>query len=213
MSLSFVSKAIQTSRDDGGYDECPVENADGAASRSAVSFDHKPLFEQLRANQEQEEEERAELQRSIMRGTLALDEEDCAHLDALEKQRARERSFREQETAEELAAFRAAKENLLEQHTYHEMLSGERRPRMNDLREATTKRAAGSSAIATKLIPVVKKPKISPDSQRTSVNTESQSKTQTPGPPEEVEDGPAQNEKCHGLNSLLSGYSSSDAGD
>lgn len=106
MSLSFVSKTIQTGRDDGGFDETPVENSrnDNVAISSSAQ---KPLFEQLRANKEQEDEERAEFQRSIMRGTLALDEEDCAHLDSLSRKRAEEQLKRQQETEQDLALFRA----------------------------------------------------------------------------------------------------------
>jgi hypothetical protein len=70
MNLSFVSKTIQTSRDDGGYDEKPVESTEGRSGdgQSSYTTAQKPLFEQLRANQEQEEEEREEFHRSIMRG-------------------------------------------------------------------------------------------------------------------------------------------------
>ena len=115
MSLSFVSKSIQTSRDDGGYDEKPVESTgEGDGGQSSVTGARKPLFEQLRDNKEQEEAERAEFQRSIMRGTLALDEEDCAHLDAVEKKRQEEISARQQQTEQELDAFRAAQADRLE---------------------------------------------------------------------------------------------------
>ena len=43
-----------------------------------------------------------------MRGTLALDEEDCAHLDALQQQRYQRDQAIQQQTQNELAAFRAA---------------------------------------------------------------------------------------------------------
>ena len=68
----------------------------------------KPLFEQLRANKEQEEAERAEQQIAMMRGTLALDAEDCAHLEGIRKQKLEEETERQREAAEEIAAFKAA---------------------------------------------------------------------------------------------------------
>ena len=115
MSLSFVSKAVLTVKEGGGYEETAVESKESVGSSSRVTTS-QPLFEQLRANREQEEMEREEFQKSIMRGTLALDEEDCAHLDALQKQRQeREMEIRRQ-TQSELEAFRAAQAvNRIEQ--------------------------------------------------------------------------------------------------
>lgn len=109
MSLSFVSKAIQTSTEDGGFEETPVESKDDGGSSSTRPADYKPLFEQLRHNKEQEEEEREEFQRNLMRGTLALNEEDAAHLDSLHKQRNEQQRQVRQQTQQELAAFRAAR--------------------------------------------------------------------------------------------------------
>lgn len=111
MSLSFVSKAVQTIKEDGGYEEQPIEGADDGASKSASA---EPLFEQLRANKEKEEAEREEFQRSVMRGTLALDEEDCAHLDQLQQQKIKQEVLIQQQTQQELAAFRAARAERLE---------------------------------------------------------------------------------------------------
>lgn len=111
MSLSFVSKTIQTSRADGGYDETPVEGSE--VGQSAHKESHRPLFEQLHANKEQEEAERAEQQIAMMRGTLALDDEDCAHLESLRKQKLQQETERQQEAAEEMAAFQAAQADRL----------------------------------------------------------------------------------------------------
>jgi FAM192A/Fyv6, N-terminal domain len=107
MSLSFVSKSVLTAKEGGdGYEEKPIEGNEEVGS-TATSYS-KPLFEQLRANKEQEEQEREEFQKSIMRGTLALDEEDCAHLDAVQKQKAERNQAIQRETQSELEAFRAA---------------------------------------------------------------------------------------------------------
>jgi hypothetical protein len=107
MSLSFVSSAVQTVTTDGGYEETKIESKEieEVNRRNA----HKPLFEQLRANQEEDQAKQEELQREMMRGTRALDEDDVAHLDSIEQQRAeKERAIQEQ-TQSELSMFRAAR--------------------------------------------------------------------------------------------------------
>jgi FAM192A/Fyv6, N-terminal domain len=119
MSLSFVSKTVQTCTEDGNFTETAIETKETSLLGISRPGDggHKPLFEQLRANQEQEEAERQEYQQSIMRGTLALDEEDCAHLDALQRQRSEQQTAVQQQTLEELQAFRAAQADRLEQNS------------------------------------------------------------------------------------------------
>ena len=66
-SLSFVASAVQTGTADGGYEETPLENkeAEEVNRRNA----HKPLFEQLRQNKEEEDMKPEELQREMTRGT------------------------------------------------------------------------------------------------------------------------------------------------
>lgn len=106
MSLSFVSKSVQTTTEDGGFVEQAIE---GASNEKETTGVHKPLFEQLRANKEQEEAEREEYQKSIMRGTLALDEEDAAHLESLRRKEKEQQDEVHRRTEQELAAFRAAR--------------------------------------------------------------------------------------------------------
>jgi hypothetical protein len=108
MSLSFVSSAVLSSTDGVSHnEEKAIESKEVKAVRARQ--EHKPLFEQLRSNREEEESAREELQQTLMRGTRALDEEDCAHLDALQReQERREQSFKIQ-MEDELALFRAAK--------------------------------------------------------------------------------------------------------
>jgi FAM192A/Fyv6, N-terminal domain len=109
MSLSFVSSTVQKGTEDGGYEETPIETSQQEREFVNRRNANKPLFEQLRDNQEEEKTKQEELQRQMMRGTRALDEDDVAHLDALEKQKLdRERAIQEQ-TRSELAMFRAAK--------------------------------------------------------------------------------------------------------
>lgn len=109
MSLSFVSKSIQTATEDGGFDETPIAGAQDVDGVAGGGGDHRPLFEQLRSNREKYDAEHEEQQQSLMRGTLALDEEDAAHLIALQRQAARDEALRDQETSQEVAAFRAAR--------------------------------------------------------------------------------------------------------
>ena len=106
MSLSFVSKSVQTSTEDGGFVEQAIE---GSGNETETTGVHKPLFEQLRDNKEQEEAEREEYQKALMRGTLALDEEDAAHLESLRRRQQEQQDEVQRRTEEELAAFRAAR--------------------------------------------------------------------------------------------------------
>ena len=117
MSLAFVSKTVQTATNDGGFQEEAIDRGDDEqnGSNAGRGGPAKPLFEQLRKNKEQEEEEREEFQRSVMRGTLALDDEDCAHLDAVRKQREEQDKRLQQQTQDDLAVFRAAQADLMEQ--------------------------------------------------------------------------------------------------
>ena len=118
MSLSFVSKSVQTTTEDGGFVEQAIE---GASNEKEATGVHKPLFEQLRANKEQEEAEREEYQKALMRGTLALDEEDAAHLESLRRKEKEQQDEVHRRTEEELAAFRAARadrsEGVVQQET------------------------------------------------------------------------------------------------
>jgi FAM192A/Fyv6, N-terminal domain len=107
MSLSFVSTSIQTVKEDGEFEEIEVENPTemtGSASLRASSG----LFDQLRKNQDQDEAEREELQRSMTRGTLALDEDDAAHLNHLDSVERKKRSEMQTETKLALEDFRMA---------------------------------------------------------------------------------------------------------
>jgi hypothetical protein len=116
MSLSFVAKAIQTTAEDGTFAEEAIESTDDG--RSSNTGHHKPLFEQLRSNKEQEDAEQEDFQRSMMRATGALDEEDAAHLEAIEKHKNDRETKVRQQTQKELDAFRAARaDRILVAHT------------------------------------------------------------------------------------------------
>ena len=107
MSLSFVSSAVQIGTSNGGFEEKPIENKETEAVNRRNA--HKPLFEQLRSNQDEDQEKKDEIQREIMRSTCALDDDDVAHLDSIERQRSdRARNIKER-TENELNMFRAAR--------------------------------------------------------------------------------------------------------
>jgi FAM192A/Fyv6, N-terminal domain len=114
MSLSFVTKAIQTTTADGVFEEQPVEHDDDGKSGRSNAGSGVGLFEQLRQNKEEEEAERDEFQRNLMRGTLALDEDDAAHLQQLHKQKQAELATKQQQTEMQLASFRAAQADRFE---------------------------------------------------------------------------------------------------
>ena len=110
MSLSFVKSAVLSSSDGISHnEEKTIDTAETTSLRSR-STTAKPLFEQLRANKEAEQEAADEFQRSL-RGTRMLDDEDCAHLDAVE--RVREERNREVKSGieREVALFRARRED------------------------------------------------------------------------------------------------------
>ncbi len=191
MSLSFVSKTIQTSRDDGGYDETPVEGSD--AGSLSYKESHKPLFEQLRANKEQEEAERAEQQIAMMRGTLALDVEDCAHLEALRKQKLQEEIERQREACEEIAAFKAAQADRASNSLPDDLEPTKQFPPKRTI-VAAKKREAQPSKLIPKII-IKKRKQDTPENEQTQKNSAKQ-----------IED--ASKDENSGIGGLLTGYSS-----
>ena len=106
-SLSFVASAVQTGTADGGYEETPLESKEAEVVNRRNA--HKPLFEQLRQNKEEEDMKREEIQRDIMRGTCTLDSDDVAHLDAVRQQQQERETQIRQQTNDELLQFRALK--------------------------------------------------------------------------------------------------------
>mmetsp|Transcript_38354 Transcript_38354/g.43791 ORF Transcript_38354/g.43791 Transcript_38354/m.43791 type:complete len:218 (-) Transcript_38354:68-721(-) len=112
MSLSFVSSAVLTSTDGVSHnEEKELESKElEAVRRVNKNNGNKSLFEQLRTNQEEDAEREAEERRTSMRGTLALDSEDVAHLDSLERSKLETEEKIRTQVNQELALFRAAKE-------------------------------------------------------------------------------------------------------
>jgi len=207
MSLSFVSKSVQTSTSDGGFEEKPIEGSQNDESSSSAQA--KPLFEQLRANKEQEEAEREEFQRSIMRGTLALDEADAAHLDSLQKQRMQQESIVQQQTEAEIAAFRAARADRLEQQV-------ETKGDFEKTNEALKKPVTAKPAPPTKAMPkiVIKKRRRKQDGEDQS-GSDTAKKAKAQDFNDDEKEAKLQSESklkaANGaLGGLLCGYGSSD---
>ena len=110
MSLNFVSSAVLTSTDGVSHnEEKAVESNEANSVRQQQEVgSHKPLFEQLRTNADRAQEER-DAAAKAMRGTRTLDEEDCAHLESIERQRMDRDAAVRRGVEDEVAAFRAAR--------------------------------------------------------------------------------------------------------
>lgn len=135
-------------------EEKTIDNAETTSLRSR-STAAKPLFEQLRANKEAEQEAQDEFQRSL-RGTRMLDDEDCAHLDAVE--RVREERDREVKSGieREVALFRARREDrAMVQSVLDE---GEE---ADDVKESSARESVPKKEIKKTIVPkfIVKKKK------------------------------------------------------
>ena len=206
MSLSFVSSAVQTGTADGGYEEKAIESKE--VQKVNLRNQHKPLFEQLRENQEEEQAKQEEIQREMMRGTRALDEEDVAHLDALEKQREERERAIQMRTQDELAMFRAARierqqislqaDDDDEEKETEQEASVFFKPNLSDQAQSSN---IPSEPSAPKI--VVKKRKRRVDSKKEPDTKKKSSET----PKDTVE---RKEEPTGGLGGLLCGYGSSD---
>ena len=200
MSLSFVSKSIQTQDHDGDFKETPVE---GSENDSIPHERQRPLFDQLRTNKEREEEEREEFQRSIMRGTLALDEDDAAYLGELQRQKANQVVRQQQETELELAAFHAAK---MEQEDSKSVINTSK-----DDYFAPTKPST-EHPVRTRVVPPILRKKRKLESDGTIQST-SMAPTHETAKSEEDESGTGDAVSVAGLGGLLAGYESDSSGD
>ena len=199
MSLNFVAKSIQTSTNDGTYEETPVESQDGQ-TEVTVNASGVGLFEQLRKNKDKQEEERLEFQQSIMRGTLTLDEDDAAHLEYLNRQKTEQLSKLQEQTQSEVAAFRAAQ---MEQKLGGDDKSKETKESIS--LGATVKSEASPSFTA----PIIKKRKRKADTADSKPSADpKQPKPDTPDTTSPVTKEPA-DEKSAGISTLLAGYDSS----
>jgi hypothetical protein len=205
MSLSFVSSAVQTGTSNGGYEETPIESKEVEAVNRRN--EHKPLFEQLRKNQDEEEAKREEMEMQQLRGTCALDEDDVAHLGALEKQRQEKERETNLRTKDELALFRAARAERQQIHLEDDIDIDEQEEddaTKNGSSEDVTKSVPEKRSTATKVAPkfIVKKRKLKGAAPEPKKKVKPQVSATT------REDKKEENNA--GLGGLLGGYGSSD---
>mmetsp|Transcript_11961 Transcript_11961/g.18059 ORF Transcript_11961/g.18059 Transcript_11961/m.18059 type:complete len:240 (-) Transcript_11961:222-941(-) len=167
MSLSFVKSAVLSSTDGISHNEETTINTSETASiraSSTNSASHKPLFEQLRANKEIQDAKDDEFQKSI-RGMQALDDEDVAHLDAIEEQK-REVEYKVKSGIErEVALFHAAREDrglvqtVIEDQVGGDDGDGDGGDISNDDRgHKKSQSSGGDQILAAAAVPAAKKP-------------------------------------------------------
>lgn len=193
MSLSFVSKSVQTTTEDGGFEEKPIEGSEDKGGNQEIA---KPLFEQLRANQEQHDMEREEQQLKLMRGTLALDEEEADFLGTLTEQRRIQEERRQQQNQEDLAAFRAARADRYEQqHTAETEKKTIERSKQQTLEKVPPVKVVPKIVAKRRRKPETDELK---DSKKAKSEADSTSKSEAGG---------------SGLGSLMAGYGSSSSDD
>jgi hypothetical protein len=202
MSLSFVSSAVLSSSDGVSHnEEKEIESKELEAVRKNAGRT-KSLFDQLRENQERDAEKEAEMKMAIMRGTLALDEEDVAHLDALNRSRLESERQRKTELDQELALFRAAKEErfigqVVVDDEDDTLTEGKKE-------EVTTKlEIEAKSASAASIVPKV----VAKRKRRKDGNSDR--KTVSQKKPVVAKSDTNQGEENSGLGGLLEGYGSS----
>ncbi|GKY94618.1 hypothetical protein MPSEU_000427300 [Mayamaea pseudoterrestris] len=171
---------------------------EGTKGDSAVKERQQPLFDQLRSNKE-EDEDREESQRAMMRGTLALDEDDAAYLMELQREKDRQEALKQKATDLELAAFHAAK---MKQEESNNLLA-------NEMKNEGAARVVYQPPLPTtnqatsKLVPTIirRKRKIDESDEQKAVKFVAPSSAVT--------------QQCEltpfGLGGLLSGYESDDS--
>ncbi|KAK1746842.1 PSME3-interacting protein [Skeletonema marinoi] len=179
MSLSFVKSAVLSSTDGISHNEETTINTSETASiraSSTNSASHKPLFEQLRANKEIQDAKDDEFQKSI-RGMQALDDEDVAHLDAIEEQK-REVEYKVKSGIErEVALFHAAREDRgLVQTVVEDQEGGDDGDGSNKNDDEDKKSPGGDDTAKISAVPAAKKqivPKFTIKKKRKRVDPES----------------------------------------
>mmetsp|Transcript_13274 Transcript_13274/g.20129 ORF Transcript_13274/g.20129 Transcript_13274/m.20129 type:complete len:231 (+) Transcript_13274:87-779(+) len=106
MSLNFVSTTVLSSTD--GVSHNTETRLEGSEAASTQSEGFKPLYEQLRKNAQEEQDKYDEVTKA-MRGAQALDEEDVAHLQGIEDERAERLRQQALKEKEEVESYRLAK--------------------------------------------------------------------------------------------------------
>jgi hypothetical protein len=215
MSLAFVSSAVLSSTDGVSHnEEKAIDSKEVRDVRSRQAGGQLPLFQQLQANKDKEDEERAESQRNIMRGTMTLDDEDCAHLDAIQKQKDEQQQSIRQSMDEELALFRAAKADRTQSQLLVEEDNEEKKISPVIVPDKRRHAASFVQKIVIKKKRMRQKPESYDTSSKKAKETSKDSGTEGPCAEGEIEPGSnvaACAEPPHSGLSLLGGYGSSDS--
>ena len=205
-----MSSAVLSSTDGVSHnEETAIDSKEVQALRAKK--DHKPLFEQLRSNKEDEEATREEFQRSIMRGTRALDEEDCAHLDAVQREKQKRDQAVKASLDEELALFRAARADRAQTDLVIDDDQGSE-DEDKDKKDDSDKKMSSESKKTPVLPIILKRRRRQPPGSESSAKKTKTTKTKV-----EAKESPADQEKkteavsaAGGLTGLLGDYGSSD---
>jgi hypothetical protein len=211
MSLSFVSSAVLSSTDGVSHnEEKAIESKEVKAVRARQ--EHKPLFEQLRSNREEEEAAREEQQQSLMRGTRALDEEDCDHLNTLQREQDRREQTIKTQMDDELALFRAAKADRAQADLVFDDDEEEKEKVEKVEKEDDSRQKLVSQPKKVSIVPVFvkRRRRQPPDDQELSkkIRTGDAAAGEKESPSTAKKDEPA---SAGGLGGLLGGYGSSDS--
>lgn len=213
-----MASTVQTATADGGFEEQEInkEQVDAVNKRNA----HKPLFEQLRQNQEEEQAKQEEMQREMMRGTMALDDDDVAHLGALQQQRTERERAIQQRTQEELMLFRAAKAERqqieLEDENDDETEGGASTKAQLAPDPALAEAKKKPATLAPKIVVKKRKRRVDPAKDIQAKSEEHAAGKKTKQESIQVDNrggekvGEAKEAPSAGLSGLLSGYGSSD---
>ena len=212
MSLSFVSSAVLSSSDGVSHnEEKTIENREVQAVRARGNL-QKPLFEQLRDNQQKAEDAEAEFQKSIVRGTLALNEEDAAHLDALRKQKEQQQQEKQSRIEQELALFRAAKADRAEgQVVVVETQEEEEQEQPEESKEISPPQNSTRKQKRPQPMPKITVVRKRRRQQKEEPKQEDQKASQPPSKSQNDQQQQQQQQQDSGLGGLLGGYGSDDS--
>jgi FAM192A/Fyv6, N-terminal domain len=219
MSLSFVSSAILTSTDGVSHnEETEVSTKKVDSFRKNGGSCQKSLFEQLRSNQDEEDATRMESELSRIRGTLALNEDDVAHLNAVHQARLTVEQQRRLELEQETAQFRAHQQLRLSEQQHQELVvvEEEEKEKRFDPNHNLNKDLKSSSSRTITMMPKImvknkieKKRKIVESNFANDLQSKKTFSILKDEKDTSMKDINANHEKNHGLENLLEAYGSS----
>lgn len=216
MSLNFVSTTVLSSTDGVSHNtETRLETSGADASSNQSSGTYKPLYEQLRQNKQEEQDKYDEMTKA-MRGGQALDDDDIAHLQGVENERAERLRQQAMKEKEELESFRLAKMDFHEANKAKQDKHNEEEDTVGKMFERAKKEAqnddggdvTNTSSLA-QLKPNIKVTKKrrrkQPGTKEETPTKKTKSKSDAKLEPKKAD---VENEKPSGLGGLLQGYDS-----